>query len=323
MRWRPAIPSSPSSSIRDATLWGPARIGHYSAQHRGGRRKLTRVVAGIDLSPIGRRVADRARIVSESAEFELVLVHVLESLSEAMIPDSLGRLVDDHRVRAAKEMLEWIQGRSEVPVDLELVKGSPSWELVRWSKQADLVVVGSSSVDADRAGPVAASTARMATSDVLLVRRQPRVPYRKIVAAVDLSEASKSAVGAVLRRFPGADVTALYALPTRFDNLLAEAGLFNEEISASRSQRVEEAELQMEEFVENWPGRVRPLVVDGPPQETIDEMVRRRGADLVSVASRGGGATKMVLLGSVSESVLAEAPCDVFVARVPAPFRRP
>jgi nucleotide-binding universal stress UspA family protein len=290
---------------------------------RGGRTKLTRVVAGIDLSPIGRRVADRARIVAEAGGHDLALVHVLESLSEAMIPSGLGRLVDDYRARAAKEMLEWIQGRSETPVDLELVKGSPAWELVRRSKQADLVVVGSSSVDADRAGPVASSTARLAASDVLLVRRQPRVPYRKIVAAVDLSEASKSAVGAVLRRFPEAEVTAMFALPTRFDSLLAEAGMFNEEISASRSQRMEAAELRMEEFVENWPGQVRPLVVDGPPQETIDEMVRRRGADLVSVSSRGGGATKMVLLGSVSQAVLADAPCDVFVARVQAPFRRP
>ena len=268
-------------------------------------------------------MADRARIVAEAGGQDLSLVHVLESLSEAMIPAGLGRLVDDYRARAAKEMLEWIQGRSEAPVDLELVKGSPAWELVRRSKQADLVVVGSSSVDADRAGPVASSTARLAVSDVLLVRRQPRVPYRKIVAAVDLSEASKSAVGAVLRRFPEAEVTAMFALPTRFDSLLAEAGMFNEEISASRSQRMEAAELRMEEFVENWPGRVRPLVVDGPPQETIDEMVRRRGADLVSVSSRGGGATKMVLLGSVSQAVLADAPCDVFVARVQAPFRRP
>ena len=261
--------------------------------------------------------------MSEAAGLDLVLVHVMESLSEAMIPESLGRLVDDHRSRSAKEILEWIQGRSDVPVELDVLKGSPSWELVRRSKHADLVVVGSSSVDADRAGPVAAATVRMAVSDVLLVRRQPRVPYRKVVAAVDLSEASKSAVGAVLRRFPDADVTALYALPTRFDNLLAEAGLFNEEISASRSERLEEAELRMEAFVENWPGRVRPLVVDGPPQETIDEMVRRRGADLVAVASRGGGATKMTLLGSVSQAVLADAPCDVFVARVQATFRRP
>lgn len=272
---------------------------------------------------MGRRVADRARIVAERSGADLELVHVMESLTEAMIEPSLGKLADTHRRSVAEDTAKWLRGRTDTEVALEVKKGSPSWELVHRSKSADLVVVGSSSVDAARLGPVAADVARMGYSDVLLVRRQPRAPYRKVVAAVDLSEASKSAVGALLNRFPDADVTAMFALPARFDPLLIDAGMFNEEISASRTARLDKAEMRMHEFVENWPGRVRPLVVDGPPQETIDEMARRRGADLVSVATRGAGATRMVLLGSVAEAVAAEAPCDVFIARVSAQFRRP
>lgn len=247
----------------------------------------------------------------------------MDSLNGAMIPSGLAKLVDEYRQRTAEETADWVRDRTEVPVELHVSRGSPAWELVRFSKTADLTVVGSSSVDSERVGPVAASVARMAASDVLIVRRQPRVPYRKIVAAVDFSESSKAAVGSVLRRFPEAEVTALFSLPTRFDPLLAQAGLFDEEITASRAQRLKEAEFRMEEFAENWPGRVRPLVADGPPQETIAEMVRRRGADLVSVANRGSGATRMVLLGSVAEAVAVAAPCDVFIARVPTPFRRP
>lgn len=290
---------------------------------RRGDRPLSNVIAGIDLSQIGRRVADRARIVAESSESSLTLVHVLEPMVDAMLPRSWRSMVDAYRDESSGETLEWLRARTEIPVEMERAKGSPGWELVRRSKRADLMVVGSSSVDSARMGPVAAAVAEMASCDVLLVRRQPRVPYRKVVAAVDLSDASRAAVGALLNRFPGAEVTAMFALPTRFDPLLVEAGLFNEEVNASRSQRLEEAGLRMEEFVENWPGRVRPLVVDGPPQETIEEMVRRRGADLVSVSSRGSGATRMVLLGSVARAVAADAPCDVFIARVPSQFRRP
>ncbi|HEX2154727.1 MAG TPA: universal stress protein [Acidimicrobiia bacterium] len=285
--------------------------------------EIASIIAGIDLSPIGRRVADRGRIVAEASGQPLDLVHVLESLNEAMIPGSLAKLADRHRQESVRETAEWVRGRTDVPVELHLAKGSPSWEMVRLSKQADVTLIGSSSVDSGRVGPVATSVARMASTDVLLVRRQPRVPYRKVVAAVDMSEASKAAVGAVLRRFPEAEITAVFSLPSRFDALLGEAGMFNEELTASRAQRLEEAELRMEEFVENWPGRVRPLVADGPPREAISEMVRRRGADLVSVASRGAGATRMVLLGSVAEEVAAEAPCDVFIARVSSQFRRP
>lgn len=284
---------------------------------------MKHVVAGVDLTPIGRRVADRARIVAESSGADLELVHVMETMADAMIPDSLVKLVDDHRSSEAKGVFDWVRGRTEIPVDLALVKGSPSWELVRASKHADLLVVGSSSVDTGRMGPVTEAVTRLAASDVLVVRRQPRSTYRKALAAVDLSEASKSAVGALLRRFPDADVTALFALPTRFDSVLAGAGLFNEEISASRATRVEEAEDRMEAFVENWPGRVRPMVVDGPPQETVDEIARRRGADLIAVSNRGSGATRMTMLGSVAGAVASDAPCDVLVARVPSQFRRP
>jgi nucleotide-binding universal stress UspA family protein len=51
--------------------------------------------------------------------------------------------------------------------------------------------------------------------------------------------------------------------------------------------------------------------------------VRRRGADLVVVGSRGATATRMVLLGTVAEGLVSRAPCDVLVARSKAPFRRP
>jgi nucleotide-binding universal stress UspA family protein len=65
------------------------------------------------------------------------------------------------------------------------------------------------------------------------------------------------------------------------------------------------------------------MVVDGPPAETIEEVVRRRGADLVIVASRGASSTRMVLLGTVAEGLVAQAPCDVMVARSKSQFRRP
>lgn len=275
------------------------------------------------MSVIGRRVADRARVVAEASGSDLELVHVMDTMHDAMITNSLVKLVDDHRRKAAEQVFEWVKDRTEADVTLQILKGSPSWELVRASKEANLVVIGNSSVDTSRVGPVAESVGRMAACDVLVVRRQPRSPYRKILAAVDFSEASKSAVGAALSRFPDAEVSAMFALPTRFDSLLGEAGLFTEEIAASRAARIEEAEDRMEEFVENWPGRVKALVVDGPPEVTVEEIARRRGVDLISIASRGAGATRMTMLGSVAAAIVAEAPCDVFVARVPSQFRRP
>ena len=126
-----------------------------------------------------------------------------------------------------------------------------------------------------------------------------------------------------LKLFADADITVLYSLPSRFDPLLAEAGLFKEELDASRGVRMEMANDRMAEFSQPWEGRVRTLVADGAPTHTIDEIVRRRNADLVIVSNRGATATRMVLLGTIAEGLVEGAPCDVLVARTPASFRRP
>ncbi len=272
---------------------------------------------------MGRRVADRARIVAEEIGTGLHLVHVLEPLKEAMIEPGLAEIMRRHQRSEAEALAEWCRGRTSIDVELEVVKGSPSWELAARAKQADLVVLGSSSLDAFNAGPVTRRVARKAISDILVVRRQPRVPYRRIIAAVDFSEASRVAVERVLHLFPDADITVLYSLPSRFDPILADAGLFPEELDASRGARLEAAGDRMAEFAQGWGGALRTVIADGPPTETIDEVVRRRNADLVVVGSRGATATRMVLLGTVAEGILIHAPCDVLVARSPATFRRP
>lgn len=281
------------------------------------------VVAGIDLTTMGRRVADRARLVAEGIGGEVELVHVLESVGEAMIEPGLARLMRAHQRQEARKIADWVAERTPVDVTLEVVKGSPAWELVSRAKKVDLVALGSSTVDAFSGGPVTLRVARMALSDVLIVRRQPRVPYRRILAAVDFSEASRAAVSRALEMFPDADVTVMYSLPARFDPILSDAGLFTEEMEASRNSRIEAAKDRMLEFTQPWDGDVRTMVTDGPPAENIDEAVRRRGADLVVVGSRGASATRMVLLGTVPEALVGHAPCDVLIARSPATFRRP
>lgn len=281
------------------------------------------VVAGVDLSVMGRRVADRARIVAEQAGASLELVHVLEPVQEAMIAPGLAEIMRKHQRSEAEKLVEWCRGRTDIDVDLTVVKGSPAWELAARAKNADLVVVGSSSIDAFDSGPITRRVARKASSDTLVVRRQPRVPYRRVLAAVDFSEASKIAVQRSLDLFPEADITVLFSLPSRFDPLLAEAGLFPEEVDASRGARLEAARDKMAEFAQSWNGDLRTMVADGPPAETIDEVVRRRNADLVVVGNRGATATRMTLLGTVAEGLLKQAPCDVLVARSNASFRRP
>lgn len=284
---------------------------------------MAQVLAAVDLTPLGRKVADRGRMIAEGLGAELSLVHVVEPLGETFIGADVARLLFDQRKRAVEELAEWCGSRSEVPVNVTVLKGSPAWEIVRLGKKSELVVVGSSSLDSEGVGPTSLRVVEGHRGDVLVVRRQPRVPYRRIVVATDMSEASVAGVEFALRMAPEADITLVHGLPSRFDTYMAEAGMFPEEIEAVRDQRRHAGEEALDSFGSRWGERVRTVISEGPPGAVVQEVARRRSADLVVVSSRGAGATKMVLLGTIAARVLESVPTDVAIARVPGEFRRP
>ncbi len=285
---------------------------------------MATVLAAIDLTPLGRRVADRSRLIAEEVDGgEVRIFHSIEPLTEALVGDGVAQIIREHRLQMTHELADWCAARTSVPVTTTTMKGTPSYEVVKMSKVVDLVVLGSSTVDNVEVGPTAFRVAETARSDVLIVRRQPRVSYRRVIVGVDFSEGSALAVEAAMRWAPDAEITVAYVLPSRFDPFMLNAGMFPEEVDLVRRSRLDEAGLRLEEFVERWPGRVRPYLADGPADSVLEDIARRRNADLVVVGSRGAGATKIVLLGTVAATVLRSMPCDVLIARVPGDFRRP
>ncbi len=280
------------------------------------------VLAAFDLSPMGRRVADRARVIAEARGAGLTLVHVGE-VPDVELPDEMLERMRLYRHSRAEDLLAWINSRAQCPVELKVCRGNVGVELVRMSKKADLLVTGMSSVDAVRVGPRTTRLARKAHAPLLAVRRQSRTPYRRVVAAVDLSPASREAVTLAMELAPDADITAVVALPTHAEMLLSDAGVKPGTLDEVRHRRLDLLDEQLEKFVTDWGGAVGAAVVDGPPAEAVAEYARRKSADLVVASSRGAGGSSMVLLGSVAEALLGAAACDVAIARAPGQFRRP
>ena len=284
---------------------------------------MKRVLAAVDLGPLSRRVADRARILAEEHRAELRLVHVWEPPDIPLSEDLLAKAYLNHQSKA-EDLLAWINSRARCPVELEVRSGNMAVDLTRMSHHADLVVTGTSSVDQTRIGPRTTRLARKAHSSVLSVRRRLCTPYRRAIAAVDLSDASASAVDLALTLTPDAEtVTAVASLPSHDEVTLSEAGVPPEQLDRVRRERLAMLEERLEKFVAGWGGLVTFRVLDGPPPETVAEFARLRNADLVVVSSRGAGNSSMVLLGSVAEATMSTVPCDVAVARVPGRFRRP
>lgn len=284
---------------------------------------MSGVVAAVDLSPMSRRVADRARVEAEGRGAVLELLHVWEK-PDAPLPGEMLDRVRLYQHSQAENLLAWINSRSSCPVELKVRAGNAAAELVRRSRHAELLVTGTSSVDHTRVGPLTTRLARKAHCPVLSVRRRSRIPYRRVIAAVDLSEASACAVDLALAMAAGADrITAVVSLSPHAEMMLSDAGVHPEQLDKLRRERLSMLAEDLGEFTAGWGNRVAPLVLDGPPAESVAELARRRRADLVVAANRGASGSSLVLLGAAAEAMMWSVPCDVAVARAPGRFRRP
>lgn len=146
-------------------------------------------------------------------------------------------------------------------------------------------------------------------------------PYKKILVAVDGSEASLRAARAAinLASLMGAKLVVLSVveLPLLVDQTPAGSQL-------GVGYYLEEARRQLERVVAGVAEEAarqgveaERVVVEGATSvvQAITEKASERGVDLIVVGTRGLGGFKRLLLGSVSSGVVSHAHCSVLVVR--------
>ncbi|MDB4953396.1 MAG: UspA domain protein [Myxococcales bacterium] len=151
-----------------------------------------------------------------------------------------------------------------------------------------------------------------------------------IVVGVDLSGPSDQALdrAIALAQLHGAKLVLVHA---QADDAPV-AGATNEVLvqlgEVSAAVRAEEAKRLAERVVAI---QARGLTVEtksrnGPAGEVVAQVATERHAELIVVGTHGHTGISRFLLGSVAQSILRHAPCDVLVCRgtsAPSPFSRP
>ncbi len=69
--------------------------------------------------------------------------------------------------------------------------------------------------------------------------------------------------------------------------------------------------------------QVVPRLLHGDPREAIVDAARHEGVDIIVMGSHGRTGLARLLMGSVASHVVAHAPCDVMVVRMPVPVPAP
>ena len=150
--------------------------------------------------------------------------------------------------------------------------------------------------------------------------------FKTLLVAYDGSEYGREALRtAVDNALPlGATVHVIYVVKSHsytsaaVDPHIGVVEPRSEQLLHMFKREAEEMLAKAQEIVSDSGIEIITHMVIGDPRDEIIKMAKQIGADLIILGSAGKGRTKRLLLGSVSNSVVAESPIATLVIHAPS-----
>ena len=136
----------------------------------------------------------------------------------------------------------------------------------------------------------------------------------RILVPLDDSEPARVALIEALERFAADDLVALHVLDTNESSHGIEGGAAGGWYEAKEAQAAELFE-DAQRIADEYGVTLTTVVETGPPARTIVEYVTEHEIDHVVMGSHGRSGVSRILVGSVAESVIRNAPVSVTIAR--------
>lgn len=229
-------------------------------------------------------------------------------------------------VAAARAQLEefkrGLEGEDLPEVDFRV--GSPAIEIAEYARGADLLVIGTHSVDDERrgVGTIAAGCGRRADCKVLLVRRGQAGPFRKVAAFVDVSDTSRQVLEEAIR--VAARDEASLAIVHAYDDPWAgrrPGGAVADNMPGFRAKYREAVEERLRSFCEPVAHEVRALKASFRGIEHnrgwegyawgLVRFIHDEEVDLAVLGTRSSWNPRDFLMGSTAERVVRDARCSI------------
>lgn len=298
------------------------------------RRPLKTLLVATDFSPSAALAIERVAKLPLAPGATVHLVHVVPKLMPARVRPSVWADAEEALGRAAAALDEAVKAASPIDtvIALEVAQGQPYVELIRAARRrgAELIVMGrhgKHSLKERFVGKTTERVVRHGDLPSLIVTSKRLSPYSVPMVAVDLADEIPVIQGLVdltlkLIAPESHGVTLLHAFQAPFETrmrpVLPHEDFVNYRREYKRAAVQDFARLQAEVEAPNV--AIRTLLSSGDPREIIAREVRRRSADLLVLGTHGRTGIAHALLGSVAESTMARALCDVAIQR-PQGFR--
>lgn len=290
---------------------------------------FTSILVATDFSTDARHAVERTAMVCATVEIPRgTVLHVLESSWLETLkhfvnlsPESERSMVSQAS-RSLADQVAAAQRRSGFGLESKVVVGSVIDAILQESESHDLLALGARGTHPLRrfvVGTTAERLLRQTRKPVLVVRRAPAAPYRRVLVATDFSPHSRTALLRGIAIAPRAEIHLLHVFEAPFEGRMIEAGVPEEIIREYRVKAGHEAEAEMRRFIGESAvetGRLRHSVAYGDhPPTALRERAAEIDADLVVAGKHGRSIGEQLLLGSVTLHLLSECGCDVLVVQ--------
>ncbi|BBX29333.1 universal stress protein [Mycolicibacterium alvei] len=279
------------------------------------------IVVGVDGSPASDNAVSWAAKAAVSRSVELTLVYASPGAASPVWLDvALPQEYWDYQDQQGQEVLDAARrvaadaaGTHPLNIVAKAVPGHAVATLIEYSRQAELVVVGSRGLGKwgrRLLGSVSSSLAHHAHGPVAVIPHDERPSTAPVVVGVDGSPASELATAIAFDEASRRGVE-LVVLHTWTDLNFEFPSVRWEDLSS-------EAERALAEQLAGWGERypdvaVRRVVMPDQPARQL--LAQAETAQLVVVGNRGRGGFAGMLLGSVSSAVVHSSTAPVIVAR--------
>lgn len=288
---------------------------------------LTAIIAATDFSPRAERAVLRAAQLASRHGAELHLLHVIGKLPlEAFLHLWDTPLETEQKlVNAAREKLEQaaaaLKSRHDTGVHIHVGIGRVHEQVGNYAAahHAGLVVMGDIGEHFLREvalGTTVSNLLRTSRLPVLVVRREPGLPYQRVLVPVDFSAPSRRALALAQQLLPQLRIDVLHTIEVPFAGLLQHAGASRQALDHYRQEARGRAEQAMQDLIAGSanPAGLSPIIEEGYAPDVINAKALELQTELVVIGKRGTTELDEAMLGSVTKHVLYESPCDVLVA---------
>jgi len=294
-------------------------------------RQLKKIIVGYDFQAGGDIAALCAAELATRCGAQVKFVHVIEPLPfyQRLSHPLTTPYPTEELAERAGEQLRALVARPEyrgLNCDYEVRSGKPFLELIvsRRAWQADLIVVGGrQNGQASLSGTTGEYVARKAMVPVLVARAPLGKGGKTILVPTDFSACATKAAEealALVRHF-GGQVVFFHSEELRSASGYIYDPLFVAPASMPRFNLKEiEAALahEWQAFLERLPlsgVQWQQHSTEGQALEAIRDAAEQHHVDLIVMGTHGRTGLSQMLLGSVAEGVIRQAPCSVLTVR--------